>query len=188
MPALAAAREDAAARNIRSLLIETNTTASPPFFVPPAGPGHPPCPRGDPTIAGTAARDLERGGARRTRSSPRARRPQRFHANGGPRRPSGSDPPVPASAADHRSRISALEGQQANIELQLAEMREGLLAELKVELAAETSELRDRIEVLEQNESGPRDTHLASEQIDAGHPPWPADAEGGGGGRRRQGW
>ena len=46
-------------------------------------------------------------------------------------------------------------------------MREGLLAELKVELAAETSELRDRVEVLEQNGGGPCETHLVPEQIQA---------------------
>ena len=38
------------------------------------------------------------------------------------------------------------------------------MAELKVELAAETSELRDRIEVLEQNEGGPCETHPEQSQ------------------------
>ena len=64
-------------------------------------------------------------------------------------------------------RFSELEAHQANIDTQLTEMRAGVLAELKVDMARErdgwqathaqeTRELRHRIEVLEQNRKDPK--------------------------------
>ena len=163
MPALAAAREDAAARNSsRSLPVETNASASPPFLVPSPvqgilhAPGARPPPERPPGDPGAGAPEEHDRHQEPGRKDPTLM-VDRGHLA----------PPGPASAADHRSRISALEGHQANIEGQLAEIREGLLAELKVELAAETSELRDRIEVLEQNEGGPCETHLVPEHFQA---------------------
>ena len=159
MPAAA----QAAARNSsRSLPVETNTSASQPFLVPPPvqgiphAPGGRPPPDQPPEVLSAGAPEEHDHHQEPGRKDPTLM-VDRGHLA----------PPGPASAAGHHSRISALEGHQANIEVQLAEFREGLLAELKVELAAETSEFRDRIEVLEQNDSGPCETHLVPEQIQA---------------------